>query len=150
MKYKFSVFFLFFLLFFTSYAKETRSPIVIEADELIFNSKENIAVYKGHAKVRKDDLILKADKIEVKLDKKGDIKRLVAYGHVYFKKGTTWGKANSSQLLRDRDMIVLKGNAELHQGNAMVEGEEIIFYIKEQRVIVRGKGKKVKTIILPK
>jgi lipopolysaccharide export system protein LptA len=150
MKYKFSVFLFTFILIFSSYAKEKSSPIVIEADELTFNSKENIAVYKGHAKVKKDDLLLKADRIEVKLTKKGDINRLVAYGHVYFKKGTTWGKAKSSQLLKDRDMIVLKGNAELHQGNTMVEGEEIIFYIKEQRVVVRGKGKKVKTIILPK
>ncbi len=150
MKYKLSLFFLLLFLIIGAHSKETQSPIVIEADELTFNSKENIAVYKGHAKVRKDDLILKADKIEVKLDKKGDIKRLVAYGHVYFKKGTTWGKATSSQLLRDKDLIVLKGNAELHQGNAMVSGEEIIFYIKEQRVVVRGKGKKVKTIILPK
>ena len=150
MKYKLSLIFLLFALIIGGQAKETKSPIVIEADELTFNSKENIAVYKGHAKVRKEDLILKADRIEVKLDKKGDIQRLVAYGNVYFKKGTTWGKAQSSQLLRDKDLIVLKGNAELHQGNAMVEGEEIIFYIKEQRVIVRGKGKKVKTIILPK
>ncbi len=150
MKYRFFILSLLFLLISNVHSKEQQSPIVIEADELTFNSKDNIAVYKGHAKVRKGDLILKADKIEVKLDKKGDIKRLVAYGHVYFKKGTTWGKAKSSQLLRDREMIVLKGDAELHQGNAMVEGEEIIFYIKEQRVVVRGKGKKVKTIILPK
>ncbi len=150
MKYKISIFLLLFVFIFEGIAKDSKSPIVIEADELTFNSKENIAVYKGHAKVRKDDLLLKADRIEVKLDKKGDIKRLVAYGNVYFKKGTTWGKANSSQLLRDRETIILKGNAELHQGNAMVEGEEIIFYIKDQRVVVRGKGKKVKTIILPK
>ena len=124
-------------------------PIVIEADQLLFDNRKNIAVYSGNAKIKRGDLLIKANKIEVILSKNGDISRFIATGNVLFKANSLWAKADAVFYSKDKNYIVLKGNAELHQQNTVVEGEEIRYYFDDKRFIVVGKGKKVKTIIIP-
>ncbi len=124
-------------------------PIVIEADQLLFDNRKNIAVYSGNAKIKRGDLLIKADKIQVILSRNGDISKFIATGHVLFKAKSMWAKADAVQYSKDKNYIVLKGNAELHQQNTVVKGEEIRYYFDDKRFIVIGKGKKVKTIIIP-
>ncbi len=141
-----------FLVTFSVFSKEEKvEPIVIEAEEFIYTGDKNVAVYKGNAKVKKGKLKLSADEIKIFLLKSGDINKLVARGNVKFKYGDSiWGKARNVLIDSIAQKIVLKGDAELHQKNTVLSGNQIIFYIKENRVVVYGgKGKKVRTIIFP-
>ena len=72
-------------------------PIVIEADQLLFDSRKNIAVYSGNAKIKRGDLLIKADKIQVILSRNGDISKFIATGHVLFKAKGIWAKADAVQ-----------------------------------------------------
>ena len=144
-------FFLALLLFFKhTYAKK-EEPIIIEAKEFVFTGDKYIAIYKGNAKIRKGDFKLSADELKVFLTPKGEIDKLVAKGHVKFSYSKdTWGQANYVYIDLKAQKITLKGNAELHQKNTAITGDQIIFYMKENRVVVYGgKGKKVRTIIIP-
>ncbi len=146
------VFTLLFIIFSLAFSKEKKEePIVIEAEEFIFTGDKNIAIYRGNAKVRKGNFKLKAEEIKVFIKKNGDIGKLIAKGNVEFSYGNrVWGKAKNVYIDNIAQKITLKGNAELHQKNTVLTGDQIIFYIKENRVVVYGgKGKKVRTIIFP-
>jgi len=148
MKKIYTVFLLLMFLSIVSYGVK-QIPIVIEADELLFDSRKNVAVYSGNAKIRRGDLLIKADKIQVFLSKTGDISKFVATGDVLFKAKGMWAKANAVLYSKNKNFLILKGNAELHQKNTVVKGEEIRYYFDDKRFVVIGKGKKVKTIIIP-
>ncbi len=140
------------VILFTGYAKTQKvEPLVIEAQEFVFTGEKNVAIYKGNVKVRKGDFKLTAQEIKVFLDKDGQIKKLIAKGNVKFKMSEKIsGKAQNVSIDNQSQKVILKGDAELNHKNTILTGEQIIFYIKENRVLVYGgKGKKVRTIIIP-
>jgi len=140
------------VILFTGYAKIQKvEPLVIEAQEFVFTGEKNVAIYKGNVKVRKGDFKLTAQEIKVFLDKDGQIKKLIAKGNVKFKMSEKIsGKAQNVSIDNQSQKVILKGDAELNHKNTILTGEQIIFYIKENRVLVYGgKGKKVRTIIIP-
>ncbi len=147
----FSSFLLIIFLSTILYAKQQQEPLVIEAQEFIFTGDKNVAVYKGDVKVKKGKFKLTAQQIKVFLGKDGQIKKLIAKGNVSFELSTDIsGKAQDVSIDNLEQKVVLKGNAQLTHKNTILTGDQIIFYIKENRVLVYGgKGKKVRTIIIP-
>ncbi|NPA52649.1 MAG: lipopolysaccharide transport periplasmic protein LptA [Aquificae bacterium] len=139
------------ILVYISHPEQNKEPLIIEAEEFIFTGEENVAIYKGNVKVKKGKFKLTAEEIKVFLSKNGELKKLIAKGNVEFKLSQDiWGKAEHVSIDNIKQKAVLKGNAELHHKNTILSGEEIIFYMKENRVLVYGgKGKKVRTIIIP-
>ncbi|WP_457628276.1 lipopolysaccharide transport periplasmic protein LptA, partial [Persephonella sp.] len=106
------------LLISVSYAEkktQTDKPIVIEADTLEYDKKDQIIVYTGNVVVKKDDFTLWSDKLKIFLDQKGDIKKILAVGNVRFVKGNRKGKSEEAEYYKDKNYIILKGNAQLQQ-----------------------------------
>ena len=149
-------FLLSFVLLFLSYGEEkkTAEPVVIEANQLVFNQKENKAVYIGDVIAQKGDMKLLADKMEIFLDKKGDITKIIATGNVrFYKKPDREGKGDIAIYEKKNNSITLKGkNAYLKQGENMVEGEVIVYHLDTEITEVKGTGqnKRVKSILFPK
>ncbi|WP_456383412.1 lipopolysaccharide transport periplasmic protein LptA [Persephonella sp.] len=140
------------LLISVSYAEkktQTDKPIVIEADTLEYDKKDQIIVYTGNVVVKKDDFTLWSDKLKIFLDQKGDIKKILAVGNVRFVKGNRKGKSEEAEYYKDKNYIILKGNAQLQQDNNIIEGDEIIYYIDTEKAEVVGKNKRVRTIFFP-
>ncbi|WP_029521924.1 lipopolysaccharide transport periplasmic protein LptA [Persephonella sp. KM09-Lau-8] len=144
----------FFILVGTTYAETTEGkkqiPIVIEADTLNYSKKDNLLIYKGNVIVKKEDFILHSDTLKILLDQKGDISRIIAIGHVHFKKGNRTGKSDKAEYFKDKNYIILTGNAQLQQNNNIIEGEKIVYYLDTEKAEVVGQKKRVRTIFFPK
>ncbi len=140
------VFFLFFVLL--GYA-QTKKPVVIEADTLRYDKKAQIAIYEGNVVVKSEDFELFSEQLKIFLDENGDIKKIVAIGDVHFQKGNRKGKSNRAEYYRDKNLIILKGNAELQQDNNVIEGDEIVYQMDTEKAEVMGKNKRVRTIFFP-
>ena len=154
-KIVFSIFLaLVFIYFSFGENKQNTEPIIIEANELVFNQKSNKAVYTGNVVVKKGDMILYADKMEIFLDKDGDISKIVATGNVRFhKRPDREGKGDTAIYEKKFNTITLKGkNAILKQSENIVEGELIVYHIDTEITEVKSNREKqrVKTILFPK
>ena len=134
--------------------KQKKEPVVIEANELIFEQRSNKAVYTGDVVVKKGDMTLYADKIEIFLDKSNDISKIIATGNVrFYKKPDKEGRGEIVIYEKKSNSITLKGkNAFLKQGDNIVEGEVIVYHIDTETTEVKSNKKKqrVKTILFPK
>jgi len=140
------------LLVFPSFAEketDTEKPIVIEADTLEYDKKNHLILYEGNVVVKKDDFTLWSDKLKIFLDQNGDIKKIVAVGNVRFTKGNRKGKSEEAEYYKDKNYIILKGNAQLQQDNNIIEGDKIIYYIDTEKAEVIGNNKRVRTIFFP-
>ncbi|MGC9120842.1 MAG: lipopolysaccharide transport periplasmic protein LptA [Sulfurihydrogenibium sp.] len=130
--------------------KTNKEPIVINADKLEYNNKERLAIYSGNVDVKKGNFNLKADIVKIYLDDKGDVSKIYAIGNVYFQKENKWGKSKEGEYYKDKNLIILKGNAEVHQDDNVVEGDEIQYYVDEERAIAISKSNRVRSVIFPK
>ncbi len=143
------IFFLLLVFITFSYGKTKKIiPIVIEADQLVFKKKENLAVYKGHVSIKRGDLKIMSDELDVYIGKKGKLEKVIAKGHVRFSKGKNIEGSADIAILKE-DKILLKGNAKIKQNSNIIEGDIIIYDLKSGTVEVKGKKEKVRTIIFP-
>ncbi len=138
------------LVFITlSYGKTKKViPIVIEADQLVFKKKENLAVYKGNVSIKRGDIKIKSDELDVYIGKKGKLEKVIARGNVRFSKGKSI-EGSAKLAILEEDKITLKGNAKIKQNSNIIEGDIIVYDIKTGTVEVKGKKEKVRTIIFP-
>ncbi|SNZ02130.1 lipopolysaccharide export system protein LptA [Persephonella hydrogeniphila] len=143
------VFLIFFLILGFAYAEKSEKPIVIEADTLEYIKNKQMILYKGNVVVKKEDFTLKSDTLKIFLDEKGDIQKIIALGDVRFVKGNRKGKSDRAEYYKNKNYIILIGNAELQQDNNVIEGDEIIYYIDTEKAEVIGKNKRVRTIFFP-
>ncbi|WP_297888538.1 lipopolysaccharide transport periplasmic protein LptA [Sulfurihydrogenibium sp.] len=144
---------IFFLLFTVTFAQQQtnkKEPVVINADKLEYNNKEKLAIYTGNVDVKKGNFNLKADVVKIYLDEKGDVSRIYASGNVYFQQENKWGKAKEGEYYKDKNLIILRGNAEVHQDKNVVEGDEIHYYTDEEKAVAISKGNRVRSILFPK
>jgi lipopolysaccharide export system protein LptA len=149
-----TIFITFFVL--VAYAKQdiknnksNNVPVVIEADSFEYDNKEKIALYKGNVVVRKGDFTLWADTMKIFFDQNSKIQEIDAEGNVKFTKGEYSGKSDKAIYYASQDLIKLIGNAQVKKENNILEGDEIDYYIKQDRAVVIGKNRKVRTIIVP-
>jgi len=146
--------FLIFLLVLAniSFGQENKKsePVIINADKLEYNNKERVAIYTGNVDVKKGNMQLKADIVKIFLDEKSDVSRILAIGNVWFQKEDKWGKAKEGEYIKSQDIIILRGDAELHQADNVVEGDEIRYIISEEKSFVDKKTKRVRTIFFSK
>jgi lipopolysaccharide export system protein LptA len=143
-----------FLMITLSFGEQSQTnkkePVVINADKLEYNNKEKLAVYSGNVDVKKGKFNLKADIVKIYLDEKGDVSKIYAIGNVYFQQENKWGKAKEGEYYKDKNLIILKGSAEVHQDKNVVEGDEIQYYLNEEKAIAISKGSRVRSVLFPK
>jgi len=135
------------IIFFLSFAEKKFIPVLIEADKLVFNKKENIARYIGNVIIKRGEITIKSKELNVFLGQKNQIKKIIAKGGITFEKKDIRGKADEAIL--EGDKLVLKGNAKIKQKKNIIEGDIIIYDIKNGSVEVKGTKGRVRTVIFP-
>jgi len=135
------------ILFSLSFAEKKFIPVLIEADKLVFNKKENIARYIGNVIIKRGEITIKSKELNVFLGQKNQIKKIIAKGGITFEKKDIRGKADEAIL--EGDKLVLKGNAKIKQKKNIIEGDIIIYDIKNGSVEVKGTKGRVRTVIFP-
>ncbi len=123
-------------------------PIDITSDRVETYSKENLIVFKGNIMARQEDMVIYSDSLEAMLIEGGKgIERVVAGGNVKIQQGIRVANCQKAVFYNIDQKLVLTGDPKVWEGENMVSGNEIVFYVKQNRIEVnrgldeRGKAK---------
>ncbi len=130
-------------------AAEKDTPIFIEADSMSSTEKSNSVNFKGSVKAKQGDVQIRSDEMTVyyavkgEKDTKGDntaqrVEKLICRGNVEITRSDWIGTAKRMDYLAQKRQILLIGTAKAYQGQNMVSGEKIIYYINDGRSEVVG------------
>ena len=147
-----------------------KEPIVITADRLEYDYKENVVVYRGDVLAVQGDTKVRSDTLTVTLaknqDANGDAKaptpppspdakggqklqEVVAVGHVRIDNGTRWATGGRAVFEQETRTLVLTESPVLHDGPNEVVGDRVVVYVDENRSVVEGGRKRVKATVFP-
>ncbi len=117
--------------------EEEKRPIIITSKTLTADSKNNTATFDGSVVARTDRITIYSDKMTVFYgNSKGKIKKIHAVGNVKVNKK---GKAMFSKdavYFNDEEKIVFTGNPKAIEGENLITGKKITFYLKDDRAVI--------------
>jgi lipopolysaccharide export system protein LptA len=126
------------------------NPIYVEADQMSSTAESNTVLFTGNVDAKQGDLRIRSDKMTVYYDdpetpeekKVPDttqrIEKLVCVGNVEITREDWLGTSEQMTYLADSRQVILTGNAKAWQGQNMVTGEKIIYFMDEGRSEVVG------------
>lgn len=136
------------LLYSTAGAADSSSgPIHIEADRMISQEQENSVVFMGSVVAKQDDLIIRTDEMTVfYVQEENDtgeknssqVKKLICKGNVEITQKDWIGTSKRMDYYAQDRKVILSGDAQGWQGQNMVSGKTITYYLDEGRSIVEG------------
>lgn len=125
----------------------SESPIRVEADHMSSVEKESSVIFTGAVDARQDDVRIRSDKMTVyytdegtakakakvddKMNKK--VEKLVCNGNVQITRKDWLGTSQDMVYLSKERQFILLGDAKAWQGQNMVSGDKIIYYLDEGR-----------------
>ena len=148
-------------------ATRSKDPITITSDNLEYEYKNGVIVYRGDVLAVQGDVKIRSNELRITLqrtdDGKGDgkgatglddastskVQSIVASGSVRIDQGARWaigGKATFDQANRT---LVLTESPVLHDGPNEVAGDRVVVYLDEDRSVVEGGRKRVKAVLFP-
>lgn len=138
--------------------RAAEAPIQIEADHMSSTEKTNTVLFTGNVDAKQKDVRIRSNEMTVyytpaatstgkKAAKKTSqqVEKLICTGNVEISKGEWLGTSNKMIYLAKKRQVILIDNAKAYQGQNMVSGEKIIYYLDEGRSEVVGGRPKAKT-----
>lgn len=146
-----------------SSATPPKTPVQIEADQMISSQSDSSVFFSGKVEAKQEDLTIHADEMTVyysagqaSSSAKGggsrDIKRLLAKGHVEITKQDWVGTGDQAEYFAEERKVVLNGNTKVWQNNNVVTGDTFVIYLDAGKSIVekgQKKGERVKAFFYP-
>lgn len=120
-------------------------PINIEADRMISHENDNTVVFIGNVDARQGQLTIRSDEMTVFYteSKGGDgqqtssqMEKLICKNNVQVTQDDWLGTSDRMDYFAKERKAILSGNAKAWQGQNMVSGKTIIYYLDEKRSIV--------------
>lgn len=156
-----------FLMFFRVASSVTEvsaaeAPIHIESNSMTSTEKSNSVVFTGNVDAKQGEVRIRSDEMTVYYDtlesptkqntnkkpaqqaeKKTSqqVEKLICTGNVEVTRGDWLGTGKKMLYLSKERQVILTENAKAWQGQNMVSGEKIIYYLDEGRSEVVGGGK---------
>ncbi len=130
---------------------EKQVPITIEAKRMSLDNKKGLVTFEGSVVAVKGDMRVSCDSMQIYLDKKGGIERIVASGNVEVRVKDKIVTSKKAVYYAKEEKIVFTGAPKAWLGKNVVSGDRIIYFIKDDRSIVESSGeeKKVSAVIVP-
>ena len=134
------------------------APIQIEADKMASTEKTNTVLFSGNVDARQADVRIRANEMTVfytpaKPNKKGQktasqqVEKIICTGNVEVSKKEWLGTSKKMIYLAKERQVILMDNAKAYQGQNMVSGEKIVYYMDEGRSEVVGGAKRTTTTV---
>ena len=132
-------------------ARAAEAPIQVEADHMSSTEKSNTVLFTGNVDAKQKDVRIRSNEMTVyytpagkpggKKDAKTSqqVEKLICTGNVEISKQEWLGTSNRMIYLAKERQVILMDNAKAYQGQNMVSGEKIIYYLDEGRSEVVGK-----------
>ena len=129
----------------------SRAPIDITSDTVEANQKQNIVTFKGNVLAKQEDITLYAATVTITYDPDSkEIKTVVATGNVKIVQRDRRATGQKITFQQNENKVVLEGEAVVREGDNVIRGERVIYYVDEERSVVEGgKGSRVNTTITP-
>ena len=138
----------FFACAFSSGAEAKEAPIVVEADQMSSTEESNTVLFLGNVDAKQGDLRIVSDEMTVyyheaatsdqQASTEQKIEKLVCVGNVELSSKEWLGTSDQMIYYSGNRKVLLVGNAKAWQGDNMVAGEKIVYYIDEGRSEVVG------------
>jgi lipopolysaccharide transport protein LptA len=109
----------------------------ITSKTLDFDYGRMIAVFKDDVVVVDPQLRMECDQLTVLFERTNDIKSITAVGNVRVRQQDKTATAKKGIYLAREGKVILLGDATLIRGADTVKGDEITFWINENRMICR-------------
>jgi lipopolysaccharide export system protein LptA len=129
----------------------SREPIDISSDSVEANQKENTVTFKGNVVARQGDTTLYSNTLVVTYDPNTKkMKEIIAIGNVKVAQLERRATCQKATFQQDENKVVFDGEAVVREGENVIRGERVTFYVDEERSVVEGgKGSRVTTHITP-
>lgn len=128
-----------------------QSPTLVTADSMELRIEESLIRYRGNVRVSQPRYILNAQEMELRWDPETKkIKQLWAKGKVNMETEDAKGSCGLAMVDLEREIVEMMENPKMIQGGEHVEGDRILYSIKERRsTVLGGKGGRVRTVVIP-
>lgn len=110
---------------------------VITAKQLEFDYQRHIAVFDDDVVVSDPEIQIESDRLVVCFDGTNDVKSVTASGRVRMRTGDKRATCDRAIYLARTGEVVLTGDARLYRGRDHVAGEQITFWVDEDRLRCR-------------
>jgi lipopolysaccharide export system protein LptA len=147
----------------------SKEPITITSDNLEYQYKDGIVIYRGDVLAVQGDVKVKSNELRITLAKSDDAKgkgakgapsdfddtspsklqSVVAIGSVRIDQGASWAVGGKATFEQSNRTLVLTENPVLHNGPNEIVGDRVIVYLDENRSIVEGGRKRIKAVLFP-
>ena len=143
--FNFFVFVQFLMFIELSFAQEKKTdgdPVVITSQTLIADNKAKTALFEGSVIAKKGDMTLYADKMLVYYaEEKGssNIKKIEAEGNIkLIKEKRVITSRFATYFAEPEEKVIFTGEPVAAEGENVVKGTKMIYFIKEDRSIVEN------------
>lgn len=119
------------------------APITVEANHMSSVEKESSVIFTGDVDARQDNVRIRTDKMIVYYTEKAKekteaevsqkVEKLVCNGNVQITRDDWLGTSKDMVYLSGERQFILIGDAKAWQGQNMVSGDKIIYYLDEGR-----------------
>jgi lipopolysaccharide export system protein LptA len=124
--------------------------VQVTADRMVSDSRSDQVVFTGNVEAWRGGLYVKADRLEVKQDRETKkMAQMVAIGNVFIQRGEQSATAERATFFETEQKAVLTGNPHAVEGNTEVWGEEMVFLLAENNMIVTGGTQRVRVQLIP-
>jgi len=111
--------------------------IVITSQTLTVDNKSKVAIFEGSVVAKSDDITIQADKMTVFYDKThSKITKIHALGNVRVYKKERAIFSNEAIYSGEEERIVFTGHPKAVEGENVITGEQIIYFLKDDRAVV--------------
>nr|WP_279342475.1 lipopolysaccharide transport periplasmic protein LptA [Geotalea sp. SG265] len=120
---------------------KSNQPIKIKSNELFTDTAGRTATFVGKVAARQGDMTIYADRLVIKYsEKERDVDAVEASGNVRVIQGDRQAAAGHAVYDNKAGKIVFDGSPKVYQGNNVVSGRVITYFVEEQRSVVTGGG----------
>jgi lipopolysaccharide export system protein LptA len=114
-------------------------PIIITSQTLIADNNLNTVTFEGTVVAKNEDITIYSDKMEVFYNNSlGEITKIYASGNVRALKDARTIFSEEAMYLGEEDKIIFTGEPKAVDGENVITGTEIIYFIKKNRTIVKA------------
>lgn len=126
---------------------DSAEPIHIEADRMVSQENKNSVVFIGNVDAKQGDLVIRTDEMTVfyaetkdstDREQSSDVDKLICKGNVEISQGDWLGTGKRMDYYAKDRTVILSGDAKGWQGQNMVAGKTITYYLDEGRSVVEG------------
>ena len=117
--------------------KSEKKPIVITSATLTADNKNNTAIFEGDVKAETGDLVMYSDKMTVYYDNsENKVKKIHAAGNVKVHNNDRALFSEEAVYMYSDEKIIFSGNPKAVEGENVITGTQIIFFLKDDRAVV--------------